>query len=499
MPPVLAPDSRPRTDLSRAQAYFMLEKTLAEPIIEAEEDQEQELQEETVPARAFQALDSTDRTADSSSNSDPHSSGDSRHAIKIDHRSNLRTVKRNLLMCYDDASEGVSEAIRPGPRSALRAKHPDRSSEINEESIACQGDALRGMHMEESDEASSEILETRRPLRAQRAVLDSPTFSATGDAASANARSWTDVDLSRWATVSKIALSPVARGSTASPMPVVLRHRVVHQPIASAIELEDHSKGSVVETDVGMEALENDEVDNSLHTVRAIVMDMDRENIASELQRQTGAAIDLPLLRIQEDMIHYEASCMAQEAREHESRASFSPGALFDRSAEAEAAEGDSILHCTLLKIFEGPRRGTPLTSRYSGSDPELQQVSQIKKADAHALAAACVAALPLSCVCEGKRLLFDFEEMPLYETVAHPSSELMQFRYPGNASPGDKEGVIRLPFRPRAVYICDLSLCSIILKFYLPQGLCCIFPHESSPEHSPCDYRNSNKSLHTK
>jgi hypothetical protein len=156
---------------------------------------------------------------------------------------------------------------------------------------------------------------------------------------------WTDVDLGRWATVSKkAAVSPVAaRVTAASPMPVVLQHRVLERyavACEAGVETLDTSADSLPLD----EAMMNTSVISSIHCE-----DDDGSSLFQSLplrRRSTGIddALSVGIL-----------PSMPEEADQ---------AAVFDSTMEVEAAEGDEALRKLMAKILSGPMPATPLTSR---------------------------------------------------------------------------------------------------------------------------------------
>jgi hypothetical protein len=363
---------------------------------------------------------------------------------KVDRRS-LRTVKRNLLSCYDEVQGNDSDA----------QAHVSTSVEVARPHAAGTT-PLRAFAENREAFSAPRAHPTRHPLRSTAAGSESPGFESGFAASTEGTRAWTDVDLSKWATVSKVAVSPVVRGTLASPMPVVLPHRILqHQPAASRGDEDSILTGSLLDDAAEGDAHLDSALCLSNASSKAASMDMELLRVGdhdiigrslSSVSRDTELAARLPHLNL--SSIDTEADVVSTR-RGVLTSVPESPGAEFDSAAEREAQEGDAALLRIIIKVLSGARHATPLTSRYCGNDPELLFTSA-ESMRIEALAAACVKGLPLSCVCEGRQLLEDFEELPipLYETVAHNSADLMRFAYAKDASFSSSSSESPPPYR---------------------------------------------------
>jgi hypothetical protein len=273
------------------------------------------------PSRVALALDGSSAILDDSdadkSSEEIVSAGPKGLRAKVD-RPNLNAVKRNLVSCFEDRD--VANI------STSSAKHQTSALKIRRDAEQSKGGAARDVN-----ESSS---------------LGDIAFEQTESSGSSAVGEWTDVDLGRWATVSKkAAVSPVAaRVTAASPMPVVLQHRVLERHAVACetgvIETLDASNDSLPLD----EAMMNTSVISSIHCE-----DDDGPSLFQSLplrRRSTGVddALSVGVL-----------PPMPEEADQ---------AAMFDSTMEVEAAEGDEALRKLMTRILSGPRPATPLTSR---------------------------------------------------------------------------------------------------------------------------------------
>ena len=272
------------------------------------------------PSRMVLALDSSSAFLDDSdadkSSEEILSAGPKGLRAKVD-RPNLNAVKRNLVSCFEDR-----DVVNI---SASSAKHQTPALTSRRDAEQSRGSAARDEHESPS--------------------LGDIAFEQTESSGSSAVGEWTDVDLGRWATVSKkAAVSPVAaRVTAASPMPVVLQHRVLERHAVACeagVETLDTSADSLPLD----EAMMNTSVISSIHCE-----DDDGSSLFQSLplrRRSTGIddALSVGIL-----------PSMPEEADQ---------AAVFDSTMEVEAAEGDEALRKLMAKILSGPMPATPLTSR---------------------------------------------------------------------------------------------------------------------------------------
>jgi hypothetical protein len=402
-----------------------MEQCASAPILEASEEEE---------AQASRACHTGERVASCDDTSQSSGNNASRSS-KVDRRS-LRTVKRNLLSCYDESNGNDSDAAMGTSRNLEESR-----SLADENEVQSSAPRTRG---------------SRRPLRATYSVAESPGFESAFAGGASDAQAWADVDLSKWATVSKVAVSPVVRGTLASPMPVVLPHRVLHcQPVSASASASASARADE-ESSLATSLLLEDASAADAHLDSALCAShtgggsksgsLDLLDLADHPlietphlsgSRDHESAAHLPPLRL--PSTHMQHADCARTLTRTLTSVPESPGADFDSTAEQDAQEGDAALLRIIIKVLSGTYHARPLTSRYRGSDPELLSCT-LESMQIEALAEACVKALPMSYTCEGRQLLEDFEELPLplYETVAHNSADLMRFVYAKDASFSD-------------------------------------------------------------
>jgi hypothetical protein len=419
-------------------------------------------EEEDACAQALRACHTGESVA-SCDNTSQSSGNNASRSSKVDRRS-LRAVKRNLLSCYDESHGNDSDAVMGTSR--------------NLEESRSHASPSRGFADENEVLSAPRTRDSRRPLKATYSVAESPGFDNAFSGGASDAQAWADVDLSKWATVSKVAVSPVVRGTLASPMPVVLPHRVVHcqptsAPASASARADEESSlaGSALLEDVDAADAHLDSALCASHaggskSASLDLLDLDDHPMIETPHlsgsRDHEAAAHLPPLRL--PSTHMQRADYARTLAQTLTSVPESPGADFDSAAERDAQEGDAALLRIIIKVLSGARQATPLTSRYRGSDPELLSCT-LESMQIETLAEACLKALPVSytCTCEGRQLLDDFEELPLplYETVAHSSADLMRFVYAKDTSLSDSSRENALA---PCVYVC-LCLCVFLVS----------------------------------